>query len=492
MWLRRPSGTRSGDENGHVLLVALAIMMILSVLGMTALYLAGQDVPGVSAMKEETVAQQLADAAAELVVAWFHDPEATPAAVTELFSRRQGDLTTGPSFFDAAQRSQFSGTADRPDLLLDATNQTDNQILNHSSSGFAGPIRGLGQFTKLKVYGPMRPGLLGTLEVTAATAGHKPMARTVQVQLGALSIPAVRAAVQVGQGVGTLQPGGESPVRAHWGDQRIGGDLTVKRLEAIAVKLATAPVTGQPYDSIEQSLDRWTDYWIGGELSVASPPAGQGTHPIPPSNVHVHQVPTPGVRIDQWEYELTKKTALRHGTYYRLDRQGRLHSQGAADDDVGLAPSEVLVSHSRGDHRGLVFVDTTDGTAPRPDNLGTLVLDAEYLEALLVVQGHVVLRPNGVGRSLPALSPSPEGNTALGARIPVQLSGIHLSGLLWAAGTITVERTVRVYGAVMAGATVVAAESGALVEVWYNADFTQGLFRGLPVVYRVPGTWRVM
>ncbi len=485
-------GLPTCDATGHVLVAALAVMLILSLLAMTALYLAGQDVPGIAAMKEETVSQQLADAAAELAIAWFHDPAVTPPTVADLFSRRQDDPATGPSFFDPAQRSQFSGTSDHPDLLLDGKNPTDYQLLNSSPSGFGGPLLGSGEFTKLKVYGPIRPGLLATVEVTARTLGHKPMATTVQVQLGALSIPAVRAAVQVGQGLGFPLPGRESPVRAHWGDQRIAGDLAVKQLETLALKSANAPVTGQPYDPSEQALDRWSEYWIGGELSVSLPPPGQGVHPIPPSNVHIHQAPTPGVRIDQWDYESVKAAAQRHGTYYRLDEDGRLHSQWSSSADEGVAPSEVLGSRIVGDHRGIVFIDTLDGRAPRSDNLGTLVWESEYLEALLVVQGHVALKPQGSGRSFTVLSPPAEPGRGLGARIPVQLSGIHLTGLVWAAGSITLDRPVGMYGAVMAGNTVIAADNSARLEIWYDTDFSRGRFRGLPVVYRAPGTWRVM
>jgi hypothetical protein len=480
------------DERGHVLLAALILIVVLSLLGMTSLFLAGQDAPGVAAMKEEGVAQGLADGAVELMVSWFHDPRTTPASIANLLAKRQGDLAAGPSFFDAAHRSQFTGTVDRPDLFLDAANPTDNATLNQAPSGIALPLRGLGRLTKVKLYGPLRPGLLGTLEVTAATVSSKPMTRTVQVQLGALTIPAVRAAVQVGRGLGTLLPGGASPVTSHWGDIRVQGDLCVRRVEDVVVKTVAAPVTGQSYDQAQQALDRWTEYWIGGDIAVASPPPGQDAHPVPPSNVYVHQIPTPGVRLDRWEYKSIKKTALRHGTYYRLDRQGRLHPLGASETDPGLAPSEVLASQAVGDHRGLIFIDTIDGEAPRVDNLGTLLLDTDYLEALLVVQGHVVMKPSGTGRSFPALSPPPEGTAALGTRTPVQLFGIHLNGLLWAAGTITVERSARVYGAIVAGGSVVVGASGATAEVWYNADLAHGLFRGVPVVYRAPGTWRLL
>ena len=490
--LRQQTAEGQQAQRGYILLSALMLILILSLFGMTSLFLAGQDVPGISAMKEETAAQQLADAAAELVISWFHDSGAAPASMAELLAKRQGDAATGPSFFDAARSSQFVGTAERPDILLDAANPTDHNMLNSSPSGFPASLRGLGRLTKLKLYGPLRPGLLGTVEVTAATTDQKPMSRTVQIQLGALTIPAVRAPVQVGGGLGTLHPGGESPVRVHWGDQRIVGNLVVKKIEQVVMKTTSASVTALPYDSAEQALDRWSDYWIGGDLTVTAPPPGQSVHPMAPSNVHLYQMPAPGVRLDQWEYDVMKKAAVRHGTYYRLDRQGLLHAPEAPEDDQGVAPSEVLISRGVGDHRGLVFIDTLDGAPPRADNLGTLVMEADYLECLLVVQGHVVLKPSGGGRSVPALSPALEGTNSLGTRIPVQLSGIHLQGLLWAAGMVTIERPMRLFGAVMIGESVVAAASGASIEIWYNADLAQGLFRGLPVVYRVPGTWRLL
>jgi hypothetical protein len=456
---------------------------------MTSLYLAGQDGLGVSAMKEDNVTQQLADGAADVVMSWFHDPSVTPTAIAGLFVKRQGDPSSGPSFFDVAGRSQFVGTADRPDILLDAANQADNQVLNDSPSGFSSALGGIGKILKLKVYGPLQPGLLSTVEVTATTVDHRPVTRTVQLQLGAVPIPAVRAAVQVGQTLGAMQPGGESPVMVHWGDQRVLGDLTVQRVEDLVLKSAEASITGQSYDQMLYAQDRWTEYWIGGTVSVISPPPGQGANPSLPENVHLRQYPTPGVRLDQWDYDSLKKIALRWGTYYRIDRIGQLHPQGALDSDQGIRPADALESHAIGDHRGLVFIDTVDGQPPRVDNMGTLVLETDYFEGLLVVQGHVTLSPREAGKSIPVLSPSSPGTQSLGARVPVQLSGIHVNGLLYAAGAIRIERSARLYGAMITGQSVTSIGAGTIIEVWYNADMAQGLFRGLPVVYRAPGTW---
>ena len=472
-----------------MLLAALMLIFLLGIASMTSLYLAGQDRPGVSAMIEDNVAQQLADGAADVVMSWFHDPSATPTAIAGLLAKRQGDLANGPSFFDAAGRSQFIGTADRPDVFLSASNPTDDRVLNQAPNGLLTSMRGLGRMLSVKLYGPLQPGLLGTLEVTATTVDSRPVARTVQLQLGALSIPAVRAAVQVGQSLGTMQPGGESPVLVHWGDQRVTGDLSVKRVEDLVIKSNAAPLTSQSYDQMIQAQDRWTEYWIGGAVTVASPPPGQGANPPLPENVHLNQYSTPGVRLDQWDYDSLKKIALRWGTYYRLDQFGQLHPQGAPDSDQGVTPAAALESQAIGDHRGLVFIDTIDGQPPRVDNMGTLVLDTDYVEGLLVVQGHVVLRPRAVGKSVPVLSPSQPGTQSLGTRVPVQLSGIHVNGLLSAAGAIRIERPARLYGAMIAGQSVTSIGTGTVIEVWYNADLAQGLYRGVPVVYRAPGTW---
>ncbi|HEY6260390.1 MAG TPA: hypothetical protein VIW47_02260 [Nitrospiraceae bacterium] len=486
---QRASAIMNQCDKGHVLLAALMLIFLLGVVGMTSLYLASQDRPGVSAMTEDKLAQQLADGATDMVMSWFHDPSATPTVIGGLLAKRQGDLASGPSFFDLAGRSQFVGTVDHPDILLDAANQADNQMLNDSPNSFHNSLGGLGRINKVKMYGPLQPGLLSTVEVTATTVDHLPVARTVQLQLGAVSLPAIRAAVQIGQTPGATQPGDPFPVLAHWGDLRVLGDFAVQRVEDIALKSTAAPVTGQSYDQMLYAQDRWMEYWIGGTISVIAPPPGQGANPPFPENVHLHQYPTPGVRLDQWNYDSLKKIAQHWGTYYRLDHLGQLHPQGASDSDQGITPADVLESQIVGNQRGLVFIDTVDGQPPRVDNMGTLVLDTEYVEGLLVVQGHMLLRPRAEGKSVPVLSPSPPEAQSLGGRVPVQLSGIHVNGLLYAAGTIRIERSTRLYGAMMAGQGVTSIGTGTMIEVWYNADLAQGLFRGLPVVYRAPGTW---
>jgi hypothetical protein len=476
-----------GNQQGHVLLAALMVIIMLVLLSMTLLHLTGQDAPGISAMREQTQALHLAEGAADLVISWFHEPSAVPDSLSGLLMKRE-DAGEGPSFFDATGRSQFMGTPERPDILLDASNDSDARLLNGSASGFNGTLSELGRLDRLKMYAPTQPGLLGTVEVTASTGGRRPLPSTIRLQLAALNIPAIGAAVQTGQGLGAAAPGGASTILTHWGDIRVTGDIVVNHDHDLVVKSANAPMTGHSYEMLKILEDRWVDYWIGGNVSLISP-SGDGSGFS--ANVHTHQSPTPGVRFDRWDYDLLKKTAQRHGTYYRLGRDGRLHHVGAGESDTGFLPADVLTTSAVGQSHGLLFIDTLDGEAPTLANLGTLVLDTDYVEALLVVQGHVVVKPSGPGRTVTVLSPPPEGSSSLSGRIPITLSGVHLNGLLYAAGTITIERETRLYGAVVAAGTVVTGGVTPLLEVWYNSDFGRGLFRGLPVVYRAPATWQV-
>ncbi len=262
------------ENHGHVLLASLMLVIMLSLLSMTALYLVGQDAPGISAMREQGQSQQLADAATELVVSWFHDASTTPASIAGLLAKRQGDPIGGASFFDAEGRSQFIGTPDRPDLLLDAANEGHERILNEPPSGFSGPLSEAGRLEMIKLYAPMEPGLLGTVEVTASTRGSRPLASTIRFQLGAVNLPPVRAAIQTGQGFTASSPEGETPVLVHWGDALVMGDMAVNRIDDLVAKNTNASVNGQSYETMGGIEDRWVDYWIGGSLSVLSSPGG--------------------------------------------------------------------------------------------------------------------------------------------------------------------------------------------------------------------------
>ena len=473
-------------QQGIALLGAMVIVLILSLLATTLLNLAGQETISANAGGQAVVAQQLADAASELVIAWFHDPRSTVATpgIASLREKRNQDAEGDPSFFDATGRSQFVGTASQPDFHFHTENPSENQILNDPETGMFRVMQHLGHVEELKMYAPSNPGLLCTVDATVATHTNPPVRQSVSLQLGAMDLPPLRAAVQVGTHLGVFQPGSESSVSVHWGDLKVGEDLILKQGGDIPTHSVLAAVTGQGYDETGHREDRWMEAWIGGNVQITQPPSDQTTSL--PHNLHEGQNPIPGVRLDQWNYEHLKRLAKRFGRYFGIDREGLLYPYGVVEPGRGLSADEVLRSQAPGDHRGLIFIDTLDQTAPRPDNLGILRLRTPYVEGTVVMQGHVELAPNGLGSSIQAHSPPQDHNPT---RTPIHLSGIHFNGVLYASGNITVSGKVRLYGAVVAGETITSSGSGSTLEVWYEHDLGQGLFRGLPVVYRAPGTW---
>ncbi|MEK9140761.1 MAG: hypothetical protein AAB308_06885 [Nitrospirota bacterium] len=481
--------TIKDSQQGIALLGAMIVALMLSLLGATLLNLAGQEAVSAGLANEASLAQQLADGAGELAVAWFHSPQTTAdlPQLSSLREKRNRDREGAASFFDASGRSQFVGTADQPDVRLQTGNPSDDRLLNDPETGMFRTMTHLGQVEEVKVYAPTKPGLLCTIDTTVVTNTNPPVRQSILMQLSALDVPPLRAAVQVGRQLGRFLPGSESPVSVHWGELKVGGDLILTQIDEIPLKSALAPVTGQTYDEMTPREDRWMEAWIGGAVQVTHVPSEQA--PSFPHNLHVGQNPIPGVRLDQWTYEHLKRVAKRFGRYFAIDREGLLYPQGIVEPGRGISPDEVFQSHGNGDQQGLIFIDTLDQTFPRPDNLGVVRLQAPYFEGIAVVQGHIVLAPGGSGQSIGVLSPPPSDQATAVARTPVQLSGMHVNGVLHASGDITIAGRVRVYGAVAAGGTITSAGSGSTLEVWYDHDLSRGFYRGLPVVYRASGTW---
>jgi hypothetical protein len=187
-----------------------------------------------------------------------------------------------------------------------------------------------------------------------------------------------------------------------------------------------------------------------------------------------------------------KQYALLYGTYYVPDREGLLYRDGKVEPGLGVTPEEVFGSEAVGDHHGLVFVDTLDQQPPVPGNLATLTIETDYAEGIFFVNAHLRLKARGNGKPVPALSPPPEGSapgSSLARRVPVQLTGIHLHGVLFVAGDIVMEGQPRLFGALVTGGRVMrASQTAGPFELWFNDDLRSGLVRGFPLVYVAPGT----
>jgi hypothetical protein len=479
----------AGNQQGIALLGAMVIVLLVALLASTLFNLSGQEVVSARAGNQAAVAQQLADAAGELMVAWFHDPQSAAGhpQLGLLREKRQHDAEGWPSFFDLHGRSQFTGTSEQPDVVLSAENPADQRFLNDPEVGVFRAMRDLGHVEEVKIYAPSNPGLLCTVDATISTGTSPSVRQSILLQLGALNLRPLKAAVQVTRHLGEFQQGNESPIRVHWGALRVGEALVLSHEGDIPNKSVMATITGQSYDESAQREDRWVEAWVGGQVLVTRPASEEG--PGLPSNIHERQSPTPGVRLDQWPYEELKQLAKRFGRYFAIDREGLLYPQGIVEPGRGLSPDEVLKSQAPGDQQGLIFIDTLDQLPPRLDNLGILRLQASYLEATVVMQGHIHLNPHASGGTIKVLSPPWTNAEGTVARTPVQLSGIQFNGVLYATGNITVTGKARMYGAVVAGGTITGPESRGTLEVWYDYDLGQGWFKGLPAVYRAPGTW---
>ena len=109
----------AGSQRGIALLGVLVILALMSLMGATLLNLAGQEIISANVGREAAIAQQLADAAGELVVGWFHRPRAAPPAIPAVMAKQHQTVEGWPSYFDQAGRSQFVGTAEHPDQPAD-------------------------------------------------------------------------------------------------------------------------------------------------------------------------------------------------------------------------------------------------------------------------------------------------------------------------------------------------------------------------------------
>ena len=459
-----------GSETGSVLVTAILVGLLLSMLGGVAMNLAVTETVAEGRHLAESASRMLAESGVEEVVAWF-----THADVPAAFGSAGMFATPGG---EGSLPSPCRGTAAAPDVDFNATRPENDRMLNDPRIGVFRALAEFGRILHVRLYGSAHPDGLCAIEMTSESQGG--VRRTVALELGAIRIPPLRAALQAGL---PAAPVGKSPrVLAHWGDILLAGDAWLGRSDQFPRKSDLAEVTGLGYDepSAPQE-DRWMEAWIGGTPQFEDP------NPILPPNVHANQDPVPGLPPSPWQYQKFKELAMRFGTYYVPDRDGRLYRNGVMDPVLAQTPAEVFGSLGYGAHKGLVFVDTLDQAPPSADNLATLVLGSTYMEGVFYVNAHVVLKPESMGQAIPALSPPSEGGRSTAARVPVSIADVNIQGVLHVTGSLHVENQTRVFGAVFAGGGL---NGGGLLEVWYNHDLGRGLVQGLPVVFPIRGTWR--
>ena len=273
----------------------------------------------------------------------------------------------------------------------------------------------------------------------------------------------------------------------HWGDMKIAGPAWFTSPSDLPVRTALAPVGIESYAEVRTTEDGWINIWIGGETRFAGPVPADWT---PPLNVHASLNPVPGLQLDLWLYAVLKKYAQLFGKYYRPAPDGLLYLNGVIEPGLGRTATDVFASREVAQYHGLVFIDTLDGQPPRTDNMAALTVETDYAEGIFMVNGHSRLVPHGSGRTVVGwTSLSPDENRV--GRTLAELQGIHVNGVIYTVGDFGFEGRPRFYGALAVGGSLQAASSdSAALEVWFDWDFGRGYFRGLPVVYPVPGLWQ--
>ena len=85
------------DERGMALLTVLMVVFLLTLLGLTSMQLAGQEMAGAGALQEERLAHHAAEAAVDVVMGWFHDPSFLPPRTRIGHAGKTNDEFTGGS-----------------------------------------------------------------------------------------------------------------------------------------------------------------------------------------------------------------------------------------------------------------------------------------------------------------------------------------------------------------------------------------------------------
>jgi hypothetical protein len=466
------------SERGAILVVALVTLALLSVMGSVAFRVASGEHERVRQEEHEVIAQELADAGVERVLAWFADPStftdsppalpvgpcAAPVRAEEWFRKRCRTVHGLPSFRDADGRAQWGGTINEAAVVYEWLHPLGEWVEPAAERTI--PSDRL----QVRLFAPTSPDAIATL-ISSAFVGRATVSIRVELVEGPWS--GLTGALRAGEG-----QVGPFPVRVHWGDIFVEGPLDLRMVwDRLPRHDSAASVSGQPY-LVEPGADRWFDVTATGEVLAPMAPSAEGfTDPyrhIRPATA----IPPAGV----WLYQGLKRYAQQHGRYFTTRGTGLLYPN---DQEPGVSLSAVMGSRSSGN--SFLFVDTLDQQAPGVDNLDRLHASFDGITADAYIGAHLAIR-GGEGRAITVDTPSAEGASSGEPAVSgVVLSGIHYVGALLVAGEIQTENRVSIFGAVVAGQGF--RDFGGL-EVWYDDRLRHGDRNGFAPVLIKPGSRR--
>ncbi len=471
-------------ERGAIAVYALAILAVISILTGAWLRIVAATVESASLDGREAQARLLADAGLERALAWFADPSSvdaevdiaqtgecrTPSDRGEALLKRCLDAHGLPAFLGVDGSRQFVGTLDDPGLRMLWSEAAT--VLDPPPTVPRDPRHGSRRVTvELRVFAPRSSDTVATVVSRATVDGASTAVRAELAEGPWRGFP--HAVATRGVGANTI------PARVHWGDVAVDGSLDLASLlDRLPRRDPLASITGWAYPS-EPGSDRWAGVVASGSI-VGIPRDGTGfMSPF----AHLRDG-TPVAPIGMWPHLALKAFAKGHGTYFATRGTGLLYP---ADGGPGRSPSAALAAHS-GSGR-LLFIDTLDGAPPREDNLDTLDLAVDHVEAVAYVGAHVRLSP-GAGRSVTLdTPPAPDSVDGRPLALGITVGAVHYRGVLIVAGDLSATARVNLAGSLAALRGV--RDAGA-IEVWYEASLRQGYRTGFPPVVIKPGTRRAI
>jgi hypothetical protein len=474
--------TARHSERGAVAAYALAVLAVMSILTGAWLRVVAAHVESASLGGREVRARLLADAGIERALAWFADPSAVdgeievgpvgecgaPSDRAAVFLKRCLGAQGLPSYVGSDGSRQFVGTMENPGLRV---------LWSGAETALDPPPAILGEPShapkvarvELRILAPQSPDAVATVVSQATVDGTSIAVRAELVDGPWRGFPHAVATRDIG--ANTI------PIRVHWGDVAIDGsaDLAVLR-DRLPLRDPLAPITGLAYPS-EPGRDRWAGVIASGPIDGVPRDGAGFASPFE----HVRDGAPIGP-LGIWPHTALRDFARQHGTYFATRGTGLLYP---GDGGPALEPSAAIAATS-GSGR-LVFIDTLDGAPPRDDNLDTLDLTVDHVEAVAYVGAHLRLRP-GHGRSVTLdTPPAPDNADGRPLASGITVDAIHFRGVLMVVGDLSATGRVNLVGALAALRGVRDAGS---IEVWYDASVRQGFQSGFPPVVVKPGSRR--
>jgi hypothetical protein len=463
---------------------ALAILAVLSILTGAWLRVVAAKVESASLDGREVQARLLADAGLERALGWFADPSSMRAEIdigqtgecrpppdrSEVFLKRCLGAGALPAFLGVDGSRQFVGTVENPGLRV-LWNEAVT-VLDPPPTVVRDPRHAPRRVeVELRIFAPRSPDAVATVVSRATVDGASTAVRAELAEGPWRGFPHAVATRELG--ANTI------PIRVHWSDVAIDGSVDLASLlDRLPRRDPLASITGLAYPS-EPGSDRWVGVIASGSI-IGVPRDGTGfSRPFE----HLRDG-APVTPIGTWPHDALRAFAMRHGVYFATRGTGLLYP---ADGGPGLSPSEAMAAHS-GTGR-LLFIDTLDGAPPRQDNLDTLDLAIDHVEAATYIGAHLRLRP-GPGQSVTLdTPPAPDSGDGRPATRGVTINSVQYRGVLIVAGDLSATGRVNLVGSLAALRGV--RDAGA-IEVWYDAALGQGYRTGFPPVVIKPGTRRAI